>query len=86
MWEGPSRQGDKYVHHDPSTDYSVDIDGWEGDNGISSVWNRTGCTITLCGNDDFTGDPLKAHPRTCRENLERSGFDNEAEGFAATNC
>jgi hypothetical protein len=86
MWEDPHRGGSKYIHHDPSTDYTVDIDGWDGDNEISSVWNRTSCTIILHANDDFTGDTLKVYPQTYKENLELSGFDNQAESFTATDC
>lgn len=86
MWEDPDRGGSKYIHHNPATNYSVDIDGWDGDNEISSVWNRTSCTITLYDNDNFTGDSLRVPPQTYRENLELSGFDNQAESFTATDC
>jgi hypothetical protein len=86
MWEDPDRGGSKYVHHDPSTDYSVDIDGWDGDNEISSVWNRTSCTIILYDYDDFTGELLRVRPQTYLSNLELNGHDNDAESFVATDC
>ncbi|MCD0447569.1 peptidase inhibitor family I36 protein [Glycomyces sp. A-F 0318] len=86
MWEDPNRGGEKYIHHDPSTDYSVDIDGWDGDNEISSVWNRTSCTLILYDYDDFTGELLKVRPQTYLANLELNGHDNDAESFIAKDC
>ncbi|MEH1017840.1 peptidase inhibitor family I36 protein [Micromonospora sp. CPCC 206060] len=85
MWEDPFKAGNRYVH---STQTSFDIPAWDGDNEISSVWNRTGQKLTIFDNDDYTGTRicLNAGEYVAELGPERS-FDNEAESYKlANNC
>ncbi|WP_320068428.1 DUF4158 domain-containing protein [Micromonospora sp. RTGN7] len=62
--------------------------GWDGDNEISSVWNRTGQKLTIFDNDNYTGTRicLNAGEYVAELGPERS-FDNEAESYKlAGNC
>jgi hypothetical protein len=83
MWEDPNYTGSLYVDALPSECPAAgcDIDGWDGDNEISSVKNQTACTVRLYDNDGFTGGYVNLLPGGNYPNLERLGFDNKAESF-----
>jgi hypothetical protein len=82
MWEDPDYSGDKYVDATPAncTD-GCDIDGWDGDNEISSVRNETACTVRLYADDNFGGRSVDLAANSSYSNLELQGFDNDAESF-----
>ncbi|MEH0973848.1 peptidase inhibitor family I36 protein [Micromonospora sp. CPCC 205546] len=85
MWEDPFKAGNRYVH---STQTTFEIPGWDGDNEISSVWNRTGQKLTIFDNDGYTGTRicLNAGEYVAELGPERA-FDNEAESYKlANNC
>jgi peptidase inhibitor family I36 len=82
MWEDPGYTGSIYVDTLPSEcPAGCDIDGWDGDNEISSVKNPTGCKVRLYDNDGFTGGTVDLSPHTSYPNLEQQGFDNRAESY-----
>jgi hypothetical protein len=86
MWEDPGYNGSRYVRQYKSSGY-YQIDGWDGDNEISSVKNYTGKCVRLYDNDDHTGDSYRIdkNVRTI-SNLEEVGFDNDAESYRIYNC
>ncbi|MBA8827225.1 hypothetical protein FHX42_004609 [Saccharopolyspora lacisalsi] len=62
----------------PSNCSSREIDGWDGDDEISSVKNRTSCTVRPHADVGWGGAvDIPAGDRV--SNLERLGVDNEAE-------
>lgn len=91
MWEDPNYNGEKYVSQ-PGDVGSYEIDGWDGDNEISSVINRTGKCIRLYDNDGWSGTTYKIGKVVSggdngkRPNLEQNGFDNEAESYKIYSC
>jgi hypothetical protein len=66
---------------------SYDIDGWDGDNEISSIINesRTLC-VTLYNNDNFTGSTYRMSPDGSNPRLSNANFDNKAESFRIHKC
>ncbi|WP_270689198.1 peptidase inhibitor family I36 protein [Nocardiopsis endophytica] len=82
MWEDPDYTGSLYVQTRPSQcpAEGCDIDGWDGDNEISSVINETGCTVRLWDLDGFGGGYVDLRPGRYG-NLELQGFDNKAESY-----
>lgn len=86
MWEDPGYNGSLYVKQYKTSGY-YGIDGWDGDNEISSVKNYTGKCVRLYDNDDHTGDSYTIH-KSVREisNLEHNDFDNDAESFRIYSC
>ncbi|WP_345554995.1 peptidase inhibitor family I36 protein [Streptomonospora halophila] len=82
MWEDPDFTGSLYVQttRGQCPPEGCDIDGWDGDNEISSVINETGCTIRLWDLDGFAGGYVDLGPGRWG-NLERQGFDNKAESY-----
>ncbi len=82
MWEDPDFTGSQYVDATPANcPDGCDIDGWDGDNEISSVRNETACTIRLYADDNFAGRSVDLAANTNYSNLEQVGFDNDAESF-----
>jgi hypothetical protein len=53
MWEDSYYGGSRYV--DTYAGGPYDIDGWNGDNEISSVDNASGLYIVMYDNDNLTG-------------------------------
>jgi hypothetical protein len=87
MWEDAGFQSDKYVQVVPGGfPWQYDIDGWNGDNEISSIHNNTGYWIQVYGNDNASGNSICVAPGARLLNL--GGFDNDAEFFqtAPPNC
>ena len=85
MWEDEHKGGDRYVH---STQTTFEIPWWNGDNEISSVWNRTSQKLTIFDNDGFSGTRicLNAGEYIAELGPERA-FDNEAESYKlGANC
>ncbi|OOC53963.1 MULTISPECIES: peptidase inhibitor family I36 protein [Nocardiopsis] len=82
MYEDPGYQGSEYIAMyatSPSNSGSlVDIGGWDGDNEISSVANRTGFHIWMYDNDNGTGYMGCVSPGQWIPELWR---DNEMESF-----
>lgn len=83
MWEDPDYSGSLYVEAGPGNcpAEGCDIDGWDGDNEISSVKNGTNCTVRLWDLDGFGGSYVDLAPNRSYSNLELLGFDNKAESF-----
>lgn len=85
MWEDPGYNGEKYVDQ-PGRSGSYEIDGWDGDNEISSVINKTGKCVRLYDNDGHTGTSYFIEKGGSRTNLEQNGYDNEAESYKIFGC
>jgi hypothetical protein len=82
MWEDPNFTGSQYVDATPANcPDGCDIDGWDGDNEISSVRNETACIVRLYADDNFGGRSVDLAANTNYSNLEQIGFDNDAESF-----
>ncbi|TCC26696.1 peptidase inhibitor family I36 protein [Kribbella speibonae] len=82
MWEDPNYTGDLYVAAYPSDcPKGCDIDGWDGDNEISSAKNQTTCTVRLYDNDGFTGSYVDLGAGRNYSDLKLVGFDNRAESY-----
>jgi hypothetical protein len=84
MWEDNDYEGDKWVNYREGTSPGdrVEIDGWDGDNEISSVKNNTKLYVVMYADDEFRGRIQCIAPESSSPNLRQSnGFDNEAESF-----
>ncbi|MGW1340106.1 peptidase inhibitor family I36 protein [Kribbella sp. NPDC002412] len=82
MWEDPDFTGSQYVDTTPDTcPDGCDIDGWDGDNEISSVRNETNCIVRLYADDNLGGRSVDLKANTSYHNLELQGFDNDAESY-----
>ena len=87
MFEDPDWAGSVYVHYEvgQAPGDRANIDGWNGDNEISSLFNLTGKWVILWDNDDYTGTRRCISPATHSvSNLALIGFDNRAESFQLT--
>ncbi|MFB9903395.1 peptidase inhibitor family I36 protein [Allokutzneria oryzae] len=58
MWEDSGYTGSRYVKQ-KAANGTYDIDGFNGDNEISSLKNRTSCTLTLYSADDPKASAFK---------------------------
>lgn len=88
MWEDANYTGSKYVDlyavSPVNVGALVDIDGWDGDNEISSVSNRTRFHILMYDNDNGTGFLGCITPGQSIPSLWRN---DEMESFRfATSC
>jgi hypothetical protein len=84
MYEDNSYRGSQYVRYleDTRPSNKFDIDGWDGDNEISSVHNNTDYWVVLYDNDNYTGTKACIRPHADIPNLATSnGYDNRAESF-----
>jgi hypothetical protein len=80
MWEDANAQGDRYVDTAVGgVDWFYDIDGWNGDNEISSVENNSNRAIRVWTNDNQSGRSLCYPPHT--SNMELGNLDNDFESF-----
>ena len=84
MWEDKTFHGSMYVRQ-PDDVGSYDIDGWDGDDEISSVYNTstTKC-VRLYDNDRWTGTSYVVGKGSRLSSLP--GFDNEAESYKIYSC
>ncbi|WSQ11260.1 peptidase inhibitor family I36 protein [Streptomyces sp. NBC_01231] len=78
MWEDGNYEGSRYV--DVTAGGPYDIDGWNGDNEISSVDNASGLYIVMYDNDNLTGFMGCVQPHQRIPELWRS---DEMESFIA---
>jgi hypothetical protein len=85
MWEDPNYSGSMYVRQ-PSSLGSYNIDGWDGDNEISSVYNNSRNCVRMYDNDNYTGTSYFVSWLGMLPNLAQNGYDNEAESFKIINC
>ncbi len=90
MWEDHNYTGSLYVNYVPGTipGDAYNIDGWDGDNEITSVINHTTKWVVLYANDNFTGGTACIAPNSHSSNLGVThGFNDDAESFKLkTSC
>ncbi|SFQ99890.1 hypothetical protein SAMN04488564_101952 [Lentzea waywayandensis] len=82
-WEDNNFSGDRYIDvgQGECSEDKCEIDGWNGDNEISSVNNDSTCKLRLFANDAWTGRFYDLNKQTSNGNLSSVGFDNEAESL-----
>ncbi len=84
MWEDSNFSGDRWVDVKVGgADWSYNIDGWNGDNEISSIDNASGWDIRVWGNDNPTGASICVPAHSNRSSL--GSFNDDAEYFE-TGC
>jgi hypothetical protein len=84
MYEDFNYDGSMYVRYTEGTRTGnrFEIDGWNGDNEISSVHNNTDLWVVMYDNDNYTGTKACIRPHGDVPNLATSnGYDNRAESF-----
>lgn len=86
MYEDPQMGGSLYVNQRYVGNGRFEIDGWDGDNEISSVINNTNASIKIYSNDGWGGNWHCVGPKGTRSNLENNNFDNTAESWAFAGC
>lgn len=80
MWEDAGFQGDEWVHWKPSgIGAKYNIDGWDGDNEISSIYNHSGYALRIYANDDYTGESICIGRGGDRPALKDQSFNDDAE-------
>lgn len=78
MWEDDAFTGSRYVNWRPDGgNDKYQIDGWDGDNEISSVYNYSNYAVILYDNDDYTGY-LRCIPARTTAYAQR-GWNDDAE-------
>lgn len=82
LWEDANKAGERYAHHLPSTAMQVEIDWWDGDNEISSVYNRTSYWLILWDGDGWVGDKRCIPPGHYEPFLGDLTFNDKAESFS----
>jgi hypothetical protein len=86
MWEDSNYSGDKWVNWRVGSVGTVyEVDGWDGDNEISSISNESGRTLKLYADDGATGAWICFGPETDVRNLSDLGggrsFNDQIESF-----
>jgi len=86
MWENSNYSGDKWVNWKVGSVGTVfEVDGWDGDNEISSISNESGKTLKLYAGDNATGAWICFGPETDVKNLSDLGggqsFNDQIESF-----
>lgn len=75
MWEDGDFGGDKWVNWRPTANnQKYQIDGWDGDNEISSIINNTRYDVALYDNDNYDGEDRCLRAGRQVEDLD-SGWD-----------
>jgi hypothetical protein len=70
MWEDSGYSGSKYANWAPTgTNQKFQLDGWDGDNEITSLINNTRYKIRVYDNDDYSGESRCIDPGTSIKNL-----------------
>ncbi|MGW3985757.1 peptidase inhibitor family I36 protein [Streptomyces sp. NPDC004830] len=89
MYEDASYTGSKYVNWKPTgANQKYQIDGWNGDNEITSLINNSGYNVRVYDNDDYSGYSICVKPHTNINNLKYGWvFNDEAESAkTVTRC
>ncbi|WP_079056248.1 peptidase inhibitor family I36 protein [Streptomyces caeruleatus] len=89
MYEDASYTGSKYVNWKPTgTNQKYQIDGWNGDNEITSLINNTSYNIRLYDNDDYSGRSMCVVKNSSINNLKNWWIFNDKAESAKTvaNC
>ena len=89
MYEDASYTGSKYVNWKPTgTNQKYQIDGWNGDNEITSLINNTNYNIRLYDNDDYSGRSMCVVKHSSINNLKNWWIFNDKAESAKTvaNC
>ena len=82
-WEDANYGGDRWIDvgQGECSGDRCEIDGWDGDNEISSVSNDSTCKVRLYANDGWSGGFYDVAAGVDKPNLSLVGFDNEAESL-----
>ncbi|GHH07477.1 peptidase inhibitor family I36 protein [Streptomyces lanatus] len=84
MFEDQDYTGDQYNWKPTGVNQKHQIDGWNGDNEISSVINRTRYNIKLYDNDDYSGRSICLVPGKYINNLKNWWIFNDKAESAKT--
>ncbi|MGF0175115.1 peptidase inhibitor family I36 protein [Streptomyces sp. Marseille-Q5077] len=85
MYEDASYTGSKYVNWKPTgTNQKHQIDGWNGDNEITSLINNTRYNIRVYDNDDYSGQSICVVPNHSINNLKEWWIFNDKAESAKT--
>ncbi|WP_020526061.1 peptidase inhibitor family I36 protein [Catelliglobosispora koreensis] len=87
MWEDSGYSGDRWVNYADGSlsNNRMDIDGWNGDNEISSVKNETGKWVVVWENDDWTNRLFCLGPEADVSDISATfgwGANDDAESFS----
>lgn len=86
MWEDNDFQGSMYVRQ-PANIGSYDIDGWDGDNEISSYYiNASFRCVTMYADDNWKGAVFHTFRWGPKLKSLSELFDNEAESYTIYEC
>ncbi|WKU05616.1 peptidase inhibitor family I36 protein [Micromonospora sp. HUAS LYJ1] len=82
LWEDFNYTGSKYVDYTQGTNPGdkFDIDGWNGDNEISSAKNNTGLILVLWDNDNYTAHCRGTSGDDARRVADSRAPDTKAHG------
>lgn len=82
-WEDAGFKGDRYIDvgQGECSEDRCEIDGWNGDNEISSVNNDSTCKLRLFADDAWQGRFYDINKQSSIGDLQTVGFDNEAESL-----
>ncbi|MDA1362740.1 peptidase inhibitor family I36 protein [Glycomyces luteolus] len=85
MWEDSSYSGSRYANWAPTgTNQKYQLDGWDGDNEITSFINNTRYKIRVYDNDDYSGESRCIDPGQRVSNLSGSWDFNDRIESAKT--
>ncbi|GAA2153434.1 MULTISPECIES: peptidase inhibitor family I36 protein [Glycomyces] len=80
MWEDSSFSGSRYANWAPTgTGQKYQLDGWDGDNEITSLMNSTRYMIRVYANDDYSGESHCVAPGSSVRNLKDWDFNDDIE-------
>ncbi|NUR70861.1 MAG: peptidase inhibitor family I36 protein [Hamadaea sp.] len=78
MWEDSGYSGDMWVRYERGTIYhdKFEIDGWDGDNEISSIVNNTNLYLVVFVDDNWNGTTKCINPWAQLSSLSSFWNDN----------
>ncbi|HEY1093439.1 MAG TPA: peptidase inhibitor family I36 protein [Glycomyces sp.] len=80
MWEDSSYGGSRYANWAPTgTGQKFQLDGWDGDNEITSLVNNTRYKIRVYDNDDYSGESRCLDSGAAVKNLKDWDFNDKIE-------
>jgi hypothetical protein len=80
MWEDSNYSGSRYANWAPTgTGQKYQLDGWDGDNEITSLVNNTRYKIRVYDNDDYSGESRCLDPGEEVRNLKDWDFNDKIE-------